>query len=358
MSLRFRLDGVLHHVADLPGQLASTLVARLKVLAELLTYRTDIPQEGRLTAALGRSGLDMRVSTFPTIHGEKVVVRIFGASEQTLRLDDLGFPPRILHSLRDLLAERSGVLFLTGPSGSGKTTTLYACLRHLTEVNRGGLNIVTIEDPVEQIIEGVSQSQARPGTDFDFSRGLRSLLRQDPEVLMVGEVRDPETAGVVLEAALTGHLVLSTIHAGSSCEVVSRLLDMGVEPYLLAGSLKGVVNQRLVRRLCDKCRKPTKDGDGATAWSAGGCIFCQGTGYRGRFLLAEFLQPQEAFRDAILGKAPLHQLEASAGTKRETLEQEWRKAVSLGWTSREEIKRVLGPNAVRPLSHDSIAEER
>src|SRR5437899_2637680 len=247
VEVRYRLDGVLHRVATLNRELAANLVARLKVLAELLTYRIDIPQEGSIREAAGGFGVEMRVSTFPTIHGEKVVVRLFDPSGRVLDLEELGLAPPLLDAVTGLLRERLGAIFLTGPSGSGKTTTIYACLRHLVQIGGGARHIVTIEDPVEQVLEGVSQAQARPGTEFDFARGLRSLLRQDPEIIMIGEVRDPETAAIAMEAALTGHLVISTLHAGSACGVVSRLLDMGIEPYLLTSSVKGIVNQRLIR---------------------------------------------------------------------------------------------------------------
>src|SRR5207248_1961419 len=206
----------------------------------------------------------------------------------------LGLPPDIHATLTDLLRERTGAILLTGPSGSGKTTTIYACLRRLAG-DGAGRHIVTIEDPVEQWVEGVSQSQARPGTEFDFARGLRSLLRQDPDVLMVGEIRDRETAAVATEAALTGHLVFSTLHAGSACGVVGRLLEMEVEPYLLTSGIKGILNQRLLRRLCDGCRRQV-----GSAWAAVGCERCLGTGYRGRFLVAELLTPDAEFRRAIL----------------------------------------------------------
>jgi general secretion pathway protein E len=233
VEVRYRLDGVLHHVATLDRELAPNLVARLKVLAELLTYRVDIPQEGGIREDTGGCGIQMRVSTFPTIHGEKVVVRLFDPTGRLLDLEDLGLAPALLGAMTELLRERTGAILLTGPSGSGKTTTIYACLRYLVRTGGRGRHIVTIEDPVEQVLEGVSQSQARPGTEFDFARGLRSLVRQDPEVIMIGEVRDPETARIAVEAALTGHLVFSTLHAGSACGVIGRLLDMGVEPYLL-----------------------------------------------------------------------------------------------------------------------------
>ena len=297
LEVRFRLDGVLHRAAILDRELATNLVARLKVMAELLTYRQDIPQEGRLADGQARFGLDMRVSTFPTIHGEKAAVRLFGSGANILDLEDVGLPAALLVELRDLFLQRTGAIFLTGPSGSGKTTTLYACLRHLLRESKGGRHIVTIEDPVEQVLEGISQAQARPGTEFDFARGLRSLLRQDPEIIMVGEVRDPETAHITVEAALTGHLVLSTLHAGSACGVISRLLDMGIETYLLTSGLKGILNQRLMRRLCQACRRSTEQG-----WEAVGCDRCLQTGYHGRMLLAELVTLDGPLRQAILDR--------------------------------------------------------
>ncbi len=339
LDVRFRLDGFLQHVAALNRDLAPNVIARLKVMAELLTYRQDIPQEGRLANGQAQFGVDMRISTFPTIHGEKAAIRIFGAGAAILDLDQLGFAPALLDDLRSLFQQRSGAIFLTGPSGSGKTTTLYACLRHLLRECRGGRHIVTIEDPVEQVLEGVSQSQARPGTEFDFARGLRSLLRQDPEIIMVGEVRDSDTAHIAIQAALTGHLLLSTLHAGSSCGVISRLLEMGMETYLLTSGLKGIVNQRLVRRLCEACRRRTDDG-----WDAPGCEQCFGAGYRGRLLLAELVLMDDALRQAILGRADTLALErCAAQSGRLTIRNAAEHALAQGWTSHVEVTRVLGP---------------
>lgn len=330
LEVRYRLDGVLLPMAVLPRELAPNVVARLKVMAELLTYRTDIPQEGGVRATQAGSGGELRVSTFPTIHGEKVVVRLFTGGRAVLELEQLGLPHGIQAALEGLLRERTGAVFLTGPSGSGKTTTIYACLRRL--VRQGGRNIVTIEDPVEQVIEGVSQSQARPGTEFDFGRGLRSLLRQDPEVIMIGEVRDRETAGIAVEAALTGHLVFTTLHAGSACGVVGRLLDMGVEPYLLTSGLKGILNQRLVRRRCEFCAVPFA-----------GCERCSGSGFQGRLLLTELLTLEGPLRQAILARADSAGLEEAAQVGRRTIWHAAADAIAAGQTTAQEIERVLGP---------------
>lgn len=338
VSIRYRLDGVLQQVGSLDRSLAPNLVARLKVLAELLTYRTDIPQEGRIRDLNGNGRqVEMRVSTFPTIHGEKVVVRLFTTGSDCRELEQLGLPDEIQANLERLLNERTGAVLLTGPSGSGKTTTIYACLRRILRTSSGGRHIVTIEDPVEQVIEGISQSQARPGTDFDFARGLRSLLRQDPEVIMIGEVRDRETAAITVEAALTGHLVFSTLHAGSACGVISRLLEMGIEPYLLTSSIKAILNQRLVRRACKSCRAAT-NGHEAT------CLVCGGVGYRGRVLLAELLTITAPLRDAILARRDTAALEAVADQSgRSSLRAAAASAVRAGLTTDAEIVRVLGP---------------
>ncbi len=334
LDVRFRVDGVLRSVAVLPRDLAPNVIARLKVMAELLTYRTDVPQEGSIRAS-DSCATERRVSTFPTVHGENAIVRVFNPAAELLELDRLGLPAPILASLEGLLRERSGAVFLTGPSGSGKTTTIYACLRRLTE-SGVGRHIVTIEDPVERVLEGVSQSQTRPGAEFDFARGLRSLLRQDPEVIMVGEVRDRETAAVAIEAALTGHLLFTTLHAGSACGVIGRLLDMGVEPYLLTGGVRGILNQRLLRRMCESCQ------------GSGGCPQCGGLGYRGRLLIAELLIPDAAFRRAILAKADVDELEAIAGRSGwTTIRPAAMEAVAAGRTTMEEVERVLGPEASR-----------
>jgi type II secretory ATPase GspE/PulE/Tfp pilus assembly ATPase PilB-like protein len=336
VEIRFRLDGVLHDAATLDRELAPNLVARLKVLAELLTYRVDIPQEGGIREDAGGYGIEMRVSTFPTIHGEKAVVRLFDPTGRLLDLEDLGLAPALLDAMTSLLRERTGAVLLTGPSGSGKTTTIYACLRYLVRTGGRGRHIVTIEDPVEQVLEGVSQAQARPGTEFDFARGLRSLVRQDPEVIMIGEVRDPETARISIEAALTGHLVLSTLHAGSACGVIGRLLDMGVEPYLLTSGLRAILNQRLVRHLCPACAAET----GAPV----GCERCAQTGYQGRLLLAGILTLDDPLREAILARSDTAALEAAAGhSGRRPLRQAAAEAIAAGLTTSSELERVLGP---------------
>jgi general secretion pathway protein E len=333
LELRFRVDGVMRQAAALPRELCPNVVARLKVLAELLTYRTDVPQEGAIRSRLAGPSPDMRVSTFPTVHGEKAVIRVFQSDSPAMELEQLGLSDDILTPLTGLLLGRTGAVYLTGPSGSGKTTTIYACLRRLVR-GESGRHIVTIEDPVEQLVEGATQSQVRPGTEFDFARGLRSLLRQDPDVIMVGEIRDPETAAVASEAALTGHLVFSTLHAGSAAGVIGRLLEMGIEPHVLTSGLKGILNQRLLRQICDACR-------------GAGCENCHGTGFRGRFLVAELLMMDATMRRAILARADTDELELTAsksgllGIRGAAMA-----AVAAGRTTVEEVDRVLGPEPV------------
>ena len=241
LEIRLRLDGVLHFVGNFPPGETAQIVNRLKVMAELLTYRTDVPQEGRIRQAAGE--IEMRVSTFPTLYGERVVIRMFASDQQRLHLEQLGFPEDLYHSLKQLVAETSGALIIAGPAGSGKTTTAYAILRELVRSSEGHRCIVSIEDPIEVAVRGVAQSQVNPASGFDLATGLRSLVRQDPEVMMVGEIRDPATASAVYQSSLTGHLVVSTFHAGSAARSINRLLDMGIEPYLLRSGTLGILTQ-------------------------------------------------------------------------------------------------------------------
>ncbi|MBX6314283.1 MAG: type II/IV secretion system protein, partial [Isosphaeraceae bacterium] len=349
LELRWRIDGVLQPVALWPAAIAAKVVARLKVLAGLLTYRTDVPQEGRLRGAPGE--VEMRVSTVPTLHGEKAVIRLFaGAGARSYsRLDDLGLPDEIREALRRLLGETSGAILLTGPAGSGKTTTIYACLHELAEATQGRRSLVSLEDPIEMAVPGVSQSQVNPAAGFDLETGLRSLLRQDPEVIAVGEIRDRPTAEVAFQASLTGHLVLTTFHAGSAAGAVGRLLDMGIEPYVLRSGLLAVVGQRLVRRLC-ACSRESEDPrlllglPVARARLAVGCPACRGTGYQGRLVLAEILWPEpgEVGR-AILARTDVGRLEAAAvAAGMVTRWQRALRAVEAGLTTPAEVRRVLG----------------
>jgi type II secretory ATPase GspE/PulE/Tfp pilus assembly ATPase PilB-like protein len=347
LSMRWRIDGVLHEAGLVPREVGPNVVARLKVLAELLTYRTDLPQEGRIRGEAG--DLEMRLSTFPTIHGEKAVVRLFAASGGLTRLDDLGLPPEILEVLRRLLGETSGAILFSGPAGSGKTTTIYACLRELVAATEGRRSLATLEDPVEVAVAGVAQSQVNLPAGFDLETGLRSLMRQDPEVIAIGEIRDRATAEIAFQASLTGHLVLSTFHAGSASGAVGRLADMGIEPYLLRSGILAIVSQRLVRKLC-VCARAVDEPSARlglpvrAARLPVGCDACGGTGYRGRLVLAEMLVPDASdLGRAILSRtdvARLEQLAVQAG-----MITRWDRAcraIEAGLTSPAEVRRVLG----------------
>ena len=347
LAVQWRIDGVLQPVATLPRKLAANVAARLKVLADLLTYRTDVPQEGRLRE--GSPDVEMRLSTFPTLYGEKAVVRLFAGTGRYQWPGDLGLPDDIQRDLLDLLRETAGALLITGPAGSGKTTTAYACLRELRRESGAGKSIVTLEDPVETVLAGVSQSQVNRAAGFDYATGLRSLLRQDPDAILVGEIRDRETAETVFQACLTGHLVLSTFHAGSAAEAVSRLGDMGIEPYLLRTGLLGIVCQRLFRLLCD-CAEWTADDSAKLGFDAPrvrvtvGCDRCDGTGYHDRMLLAELLDPNhKEIGRGILARCDateLSLLAERAGMR--SMRQRAAQAVTSGRLSPIEARRVLG----------------
>lgn len=360
LEVRWRRDGVLQPVGTFSRGKGTDVIARLKVLAGLLTYRTDVPQEGRIGVGQA-SGLslqgskqeapanEMRVSTFPTLHGERAVVRLFAPQQQYLYPDELGFPAEIHVSLERALAGTSGALLITGPAGCGKTTTAYACLRFLARQSRGTKSMVSLEDPIEVAVEGVSQSQVNAAAGFDLATGLRSLMRQDPEVILVGEIRDRDTAATVFQAALTGHLVLSTFHAGSCATAVSRLGDMGIEPYLLRSGLAGAISQRLVRRLCACAVRSTDDagrlGLPLAKWCVPtGCDACGGTGYRGRLVLAEMLPPLEGdLGAAVLERRDARQLEQLAAAAGMTsVLARGIGAVEAGATDPAEIRRVLG----------------
>jgi len=348
LDIRWRVDGVLQPVATLGRQGSPNVVARLKVLADLLTYRTDVPQEGRIRG--GPSRIEMRLSTFPTLHGEKAVARLFAGPGRFLTLDDLGLPEEVRASLSRALDETSGAIVFAGPAGSGKTTTIYACLRELARRTAGRRSLTTLEDPIEAALDGVSQTQVNPAVGLTLESGLRALLRQDPEVIAIGEVRDRSTAETTLQAALTGHLTLTTFHAGSACEVVGRLLDMGIEPYAIRSGLRAVVAQRLVRRLCPVCSAASaapEDRLGlavSQARVARGCDACGGTGYSGRMLLVETLDPHhEAIGRAILARTDVRRLEEIAVSAGMTTR--WDRALQAvedGRTSPAEIRRALG----------------
>jgi len=351
LKVKYRLDGVLTPIESLPAAVSDNVVARLKVLGGLLTYRNDVPQEGRLELPGGATDkvCDVRLAVFPTIHGQRAVVRLFYRNEELMSLTHLGFAPGIEAMLKAVAAQSQGVLLVTGPAGSGKSTTLAAVLRHIVET-LPGRSIVTLEDPVEIRIAGVTQVPITPHGQMTFPTALRSLLRQDPQVLMIGEIRDAETARIVIEAGLTGHLLMSTMHSGTPAGALLRLLEMGIEPYQATSSISAVVSQRLVRRLCQKCRRRGSDG----RFEPVGCDACFGTGYHGRALIAEMVQLDSPLRKAILAKADLDELEALLKAKGHvTLLADGRRLVEAGVTTHAELHQACGgdPSVV----NDSVA---
>ncbi|GBQ24878.1 general secretion pathway protein E [Tanticharoenia sakaeratensis NBRC 103193] len=300
LRVRYRYDGVLHEGAEHPARLAPAIVSRIKIMARLDIAERRLPQDGRIQLAVRGQDVDFRVSTVPSLHGETVVLRVLDRSATRFDYATLGLSPDIITQFRESLSLANGIVLVTGPTGSGKTTTLYTGLSGLNTTN---LKVITIEDPVEYQLAGIAQMQVKPQIGLDFAHCLRAILRQDPDVIMVGEIRDLETAQIAVQAALTGHLVLSTLHTNSAAATIARLRDMGLEDYLIATVLRGVLAQRLVRRLCHECRQPEPDapalieafglkpGPGQGLWRACGCPACRGTGYAGRLAVAEFLKP-------------------------------------------------------------------
>ncbi|MFO7973225.1 MAG: ATPase, T2SS/T4P/T4SS family [Candidatus Hydrogenedentota bacterium] len=355
LALRFRIDGILHDIAHIPASHKPRITARIKVMAQMVVYQKDQPQDGRIPPEQTSSGYSMRVSTFPTINGEKIVIRILGTSKQLLEIEDLGFDESITETLRELIRRPQGVILLTGPSSSGKTTTIFALLREILRTQLTTTHIVTIEDPVEYRLDRVTQIQVNPRTGVTFQNALRSILRQDPEVIMVGEIRDVETARMAIQAGLTGHLVISTIHSGTACGVFARLLDMGIEPYLLASSITGVLAQRLARVNCPNCLEtytPTPDlitrfgkAPKKEPYKRGkGCSQCQNIGYRGRTALGELLLVNEDIANLILKHPTIGALqEAAAAHQMRTLFDVGLEAAHSGITTPEELARILPP---------------
>ena len=351
--VRYRLDGLLHTVLHLPKRLQLPATSRVKVIADMDIANSRSPQDGRAKVRIGERNLDLRISTLPTLHGETVVIRLLDQGQEAYSMEALGVRPAALEILRAALSQPKGMILLTGPTGSGKTTTLYGALNHLRQDTN---NIVTVEDPIEYQIPGVNQVQVNPRAGITFASGLRSILRQDPDVIMVGEMRDLETAEIALRSALTGHLVLSTVHTNDAPCTIARMVDMGLEPYLIASSLLVVIAQRLVRRICPKCKVsdpealPPADGadeygvDGPAQFFRGaGCAECDDTGYRGRIGVFEIMSITEELAELISAREPTAVIAHAArrAGMRTMLEDGLAKAVA-GTTSLAEVLRVCG----------------
>ena len=345
LQVKYRMDGTLKTVETLPAAIRDNVISRLKVLGNLLTYRNDIPQEGRIEGTqdqlvISDSGkvIDKRLAVFPTIHGQRAVVRIFYQNDTLTELDKLGFNPTIESSLMDFARKNQGILLLTGPAGSGKSTTLAALLQYILQ-QFPGKSIVALEDPVERAVPGVTQVQIEPRGEMTFPVALRSLLRQDPEVLMIGEIRDAETAKIAIEAGLTGHLLMSTMHSGNCSGALLRLLEMNIEPYQVTSGVSAILNQRLVRKLCEHCNEKTTDG----TYEPRCCEKCHQTGFAGRVLLAEMVELDGQLRQTILKRSDMEALEATLESRGHMkLIQDGRRLVSGGITTNAEIERVCG----------------
>ena len=351
LNVRFRVDGILREILSPPPALGAFLVSRIKVMAKLDIAEKRLPQDGRISLRLGSRNIDVRVSTLPAGQGERVVMRVLDKNSIRLSLPDLGMTSKTQSQLRTILSAPHGIFLVTGPTGSGKSTTLYAALNTISASEK---NILTVEDPVEYEMEGIGQTQVNNRVDMTFSRGLRAILRQDPDVVMVGEIRDAETAKIAVQASLTGHLVLSTLHTNTAAGAAERLRDMGVEPFLLASSLTGVLAQRLVRRLCSACKIKLSlsrndaalwPGVNEHIWQPYGCAECNHTGYRGRTGIHELMMVDDELREAIgrgAGEAELLSLTKSPGRECISLFDDAIAKVNLGITSLAEVLRVTG----------------
>ena len=324
-SVRFRIDGTLREVVSPHRALHAALISRLKIMADLDIAEKRLPQDGRISLRLGQRAIDVRVSTLPGAHGERAVLRLLDKSESRLTLQAVGMQGQTLQQFEHLVQQPHGIVLVTGPTGSGKTTTLYAALQMLDSAHA---NIMTVEDPIEYELAGVGQTQVNPKIDLDFAKALRAILRQDPDIIMIGEIRDHETAQIAVQASLTGHLVLATLHTNDAVSAVTRLTDMGIEPFLLSSSLLGVLAQRLVRKLCTHC--------------AGiGCDVCGSTGYQGRTGIFELLTVDDAVRNLIhdrSGETLLRQAAQQRGMQ--SLRDDGQRLVQLGITSAQELLRV------------------
>ncbi|MDN3679555.1 type II secretion system ATPase GspE [Vibrio tapetis subsp. quintayensis] len=349
LSIRFRVDGVLREVLAPSRKLAPLLVSRVKVMAKLDIAEKRVPQDGRISLRIGGRAVDVRVSTMPSSHGERVVMRLLDKNATRLDLHSLGMTPENHVAFQGLIKRPHGIILVTGPTGSGKSTTLYAGLQ---ELNSTESNILTVEDPIEFDIDGIGQTQVNPKVDMTFARGLRAILRQDPDVVMVGEIRDLETAQIGVQASLTGHLVMSTLHTNTAVGAITRLRDMGIEPFLISSSLLGVLAQRLVRTLCPNCKEPykadktqrklfgLKKKEELKLYKAVGCEHCNHKGYRGRTGIHEMLVIDDAVQELIHNEAGEQSIEKAIRDNTPTIRDDGLKKVRQGITTLEEVMRV------------------
>ena len=334
-SVRFRVDGTLREVVKPNRALHAALISRLKIMAELDISEKRMPQDGRISLRIGTRAVDVRVSTLPSAHGERAVLRLLDKSESKLNLEAVGMQGEVLAQLQKLIAQPHGIILVTGPTGSGKTTTLYAALSRL---DAAGSNIMTVEDPIEYELSGIGQTQVNAKIDLTFAKALRAILRQDPDVIMIGEIRDFETAQIAIQASLTGHLVLATLHTNDAASAVTRLTDMGIEPFLLSSSLLGVLAQRLVRKLCVHCK--LVDAENASFHPVG-CSHCGHTGYQGRTGVFELLVTNDAIRAQIHQKTSEAEIRIAAlQSGMSLMRDDGERLVQSGVTSREELVRV------------------
>jgi type IV pilus assembly protein PilB len=351
LAIRYRIDGILQTHKILSKQSQNAIIARLKIMSQLNITETRLPQDGRCQTTIEGHPFDLRISTLPTVYGEKVVLRVLDVQSVHARLDHMHVHVRNKERMIQMLEKPTGVVLITGPTGSGKTSTLHAALLHL---NRPHVSIVTVEDPVEYRVEGVNQVQVNPAIGYTFSVGLRAILRQDPNIIMVGEIRDRETAEIAIRASLTGHLVLSSIHTNDSISTITRLMDMGIEPFLVAAALSGIVSQRLVRQVCRDCRKAHKPTVREmqlfaerniaidAIYRGTGCVHCNNTGYRGRLAIHEVLVIDDEIRRYIMDRRPMEEMKAYAIEQRTLfLMDDGLMKVKEGLTTTEEILRVV-----------------
>ncbi|MBN2057112.1 type II/IV secretion system protein [bacterium] len=351
--MKFRIDGVIHEISMLDKRIHPRLVSRLRVMSNLAIYEKGVPQDGRLTTKIMGTSYEVRISIMPTLHGEKTVIRLFGQEEMRFSLDQLGMNSMMLEQLTEVIRRPQGIIFLTGPTGSGKTTTIYSLLKAIYDMQQASVNIVTIEDPIEHDVEQFNQSQVNNVRGLSFASGLRTILRQDPDVIMVGEIRDFETAEIAIRAGMTGHLVVTTIHADSPAGVFNRLIEMHIEPFLLSSATSAVLSQRLLRKLCPHCREPAipplslleragippdREQHYFTARGCGKCIY---RGFQGRTGIFELLVVNDRIRDMIAHKSSTHEIRNEIRRQGvQSLMEDGLRKVDQGITSLQELLRV------------------